>query len=85
MKISFHKKFEKQYAKLPQKTQKQFTVRLQLFLEDKDARVLNVHRLKGSFRMYLSMNVNSDVRALFVEYKGKIIFEKIGTHSELYK
>ncbi len=85
MEIEFHKKFDKQYFKLPKKNQQQFADRLAIFMNDRESKVLNIHKLKGSLSMYLSMNINSDIRALFVEYDNKIIFKKIGTHSELYK
>ena len=84
MKRTFHRTFKKQFKKLPEKTRVEFMRRLRMFESDPNTRILNVHKLKGEFSMYMSMNINSDVRALFVQNSDEIIFAKIGTHSELY-
>lgn len=84
MKIIFHRSFKKQYKKQPEKIRQEFIRRLQIFEIDGEAQILNIHSLKGEFKAYKSLNVNSDVRALFVALGEEIIFVKIGTHSELY-
>jgi len=83
--IQYLPKFKKQYKKLPKVFQLQFDERLQLFLIDPTAPMLRVHPLKGEYAGYWSMNVNGDIRALYV-LKGEelIIFALIGSHSELY-
>lgn len=84
MEVFFHRNFVKQYKKLPEKVQIQFIERLQIFQTDGAIRMLHIHTLRGEFSMYTSMNVNSDVRALYVQSGDTVTFEKIGTHSELY-
>jgi len=84
MHIQFHRNFKKQYKKLPKKFQRQFVERLSILQKNPKSQLLNVHKLHGKFYMYWSMNVNSDVRALFVDEKDTIVFQKIGTQSELY-
>ncbi len=85
MNIQYLPKFKKQYKKLPKEFQAQFDERIRLFMIDPTLPKLRVHPLKGKFAGYWSMNVNGDVRALYI-MKGDtlIIFALIGTHSELY-
>jgi mRNA-degrading endonuclease YafQ of YafQ-DinJ toxin-antitoxin module len=84
--IARSKKFDKQYKKLPIKTQQQFVYRLKLYLEDKDHPLLHVHSLAGSYRGSQSLNVNADVRAVFkIKDRDTIYFSAIGSHSELYR
>lgn len=84
MRVIFHRAFKKQYKKLPAKIQVQFQNRLKLYLTQPNAQILNVHPLSGEMSHYMSMNVSGDFRALFVQQADEIIFEKIGTHSQLY-
>lgn len=85
MNILYLPKFKKQYKKLPPKFQNQFDERLLLFLVDPTAPQLRVHPLKGKFAGYWSMNVNGDIRALYLlQGDSLIIFALIGSHSELY-
>ncbi len=83
--IQYLPRFKKQYAKLPASFQRQFDERIRLFVVDPADPRLRVHPLKGKFAGYWSMNVNGDIRALYV-MKGDsiVIFALIGTHSELY-
>lgn len=85
MTIQYLPKFKKQYKKLPKKFQLQFNDRLRLFLSDPTNPKLRVHPLSGKFAGYWSMNVNGDLRALYI-FNGEsmIIFALIGSHSELY-
>ena len=85
MTIQYLPKFKKQYKKLPLHLQLQFDDRLQLFLTDPTAPQLRVHPLRGNYAGYWSMNVNGDLRALYIKRGDEIIiFALIGTHSELY-
>ncbi len=85
MTVDFTKNFHRQYKKLPKVIQQQFNTRLRLFLIDPTDPRLRVHSLKGHYQGYWSMNVNGDIRALYL-LKGEelVIFALIGTHSELY-
>ena len=85
MVIQYTPKFKKQYKKLPEKFQKQFDSRLLLFIDNSSDPRLRVHPLKGKYGGYWSMNVNGDLRALYLK-RGEeiIIFALIGTHSQLY-
>jgi mRNA-degrading endonuclease YafQ of YafQ-DinJ toxin-antitoxin module len=85
MKLLSHKKFEKQYAKLPKEIKGKFLLRIKLFKENQIASVLNIHQLKGDRHPLLSMNITGDYRALFLINKDAVTFYEIGTHSELYE
>ena len=85
MNIQYLPKFKKQYKKLPQKFQLQFDERLNLFLTDSIDPRLRIHPLKGKYAGYWSMNINGDIRALYIiQDETLIIFALIGSHSELY-
>lgn len=86
MRIAKAKQFERQYKKLPAKTQEQFAERLKLFLENKNHSLLHVHSLKGEYTGLWSFNVTADIRVIFDDsYVGVLILVAIGSHSELYK
>lgn len=77
--------FKKQYKKLPVKFQAQFDTRLRIFVENPTDSRLRIHPLKGTYAGYWSMDVNGDVRALYLKQGDDIIlFALIGTHSKLY-
>jgi addiction module RelE/StbE family toxin len=85
MKIQYTPKFKKQYKKLPAELQKQFDERLMLFVENPTNPVLRGHPLKGSYSGYWSMNINGDLRAIYLHNGDAfVIFALIGTHSQLY-
>ena len=85
MRISFDRKFIKMYAKAPQKVQKAFKDKQELFLRDPHNPQLNNHQLSGKYRDCRSINVSGDWRAIFVEKKAGVYFRLIGTHGQLYK
>ncbi len=85
MTIRYLPKFKKQYQKLPHALQSQFDERLRLFVVDPTLPMLRVHPLKGQYRGYWSINVNGDIRALYlIEGESMVIFALIGSHSQLY-
>ncbi len=84
MNFESHKKFKKQYAKLPKAVKSKFLLRVEIFRENQSSSVLNIHQLQGNRYPLLSMNVTGDYRALFLIKKDTVIFYEIGTHSELY-
>jgi len=85
MNIQYLPQFKKQYNKLPKKFQDQFDERLNLFLTDPIDPRLRIHPLKGKYAGYWSMNINGDIRALYIiQDETLIIFALIGSHSELY-
>lgn len=85
MQIISTKKFEKQYLNLPKKTKEQFKKRLKLFKKEKNNPLLKSHKLHGKYENIWSININSDIRALYIIQDKEIVkFIEIGSHSELY-
>lgn len=85
MVIRFSKKFKKQYQKLPQKIQQQTRRRIELWQEDPTNSLLRVHRLEGKLTGYYSINITSDIRALFeIVDKEIYLYDMIGSDSQLY-
>ena len=84
--ILFSKKFNKQYKKLKPALQSRTAARLTLWSEEPMNRKLNHHVLSGELAGFHSINIGGDLRALYREYENNtVVFEKIGTHSQLYK
>ena len=66
-----------------------FEKRIELFLTDPFNFQLRNHQLTGKLKKYRSINITGDWRALYssnkIDKENVIIFEAIGTHSQLYK
>jgi addiction module RelE/StbE family toxin len=86
MKVRFHKKFAKDYARLGLKVQRAFESRLQIFCANPYQAELSNHPLKGKWRGYRSINISGDFRAVYKEItEEEAIFITIGSHSQLYR
>lgn len=85
MQIFLRKQFEKDLKKLSPKIYQQFRKRFDLFVIDPFYPLLNNHILKGDYVGFRSININGDVRVIYIEKDGDIYFLSIGTHSELYE
>ena len=86
MQIKYARKFKRQYTKASEKIKKVFKGRRNLFLKNPHASILNNHKLKGEFKGYRSINITGDWRAFYSKpNKNIVIFEVLGTHSQLYK
>ena len=84
MEINFHKRFDKQFIKLPTKAQQEFKQRLILFIGNPFNHTLNNHILSGKYEGCRSINITGDLQAIYEIKNGSIYFMMIGTHSELY-
>ncbi len=85
MQLLYSFTFKKQYKKLPKHFQQQFDDRLKLFISDPTNPTLRIHPLIGKYHGYWSMNINGDLRALYLRKNQQVImFALIGTHSQLY-
>ena len=82
--IDFHKRFKKQYAKLPIKLQERFDERLEVFKKDPFDQELNNHALHGEYLGYRSINVTGDWRAIYEVNGDCNYFVFIDTHSNLF-
>ena len=83
--IEFTKSFTKQFKKLRTNQQERFYERLELFKKNPQDRVLRDHALNGSYKGYRSIDIESDLRALYYVKDGVVVvFAIIGSHSQLY-
>ena len=86
MEIKYSSVFRKQHKKLPIKIKSAFKLRLVLFMKNPSAPMLRNYQLTGKFKYFRSINITGDWRAIYSENsRDEIIFEMIGTHSQLYK
>lgn len=83
--IDYSKGFDKQLRKAPLPIKIAFRQRFELFLINPFHPQLNNHTLTGEYRHFRSINITGDWRAVYSEEKDVIIFELLGTHSQLYK
>ena len=90
MEIKYSPQFVRQYRKSSYKIKKAFEERRKLFGTNPENPLLRNHALTGDYKGYRSINITGDWRAIFSEYRDNtgekvIVFEMIGTHSQLYK
>jgi len=84
MTIQYHKNFLKKYKKLSLKLQTKIQKQISFFINSPYSPQLRNHPLKGKYKIYRSINITGDWRAIFKEQNNNIIFVEIGTHSELF-
>ncbi|HTE22162.1 MAG TPA: type II toxin-antitoxin system mRNA interferase toxin, RelE/StbE family [Candidatus Limnocylindria bacterium] len=86
MKTTFHKRFVKQYAKLPVAQKRRFEKAILLFRNEPNHTSLYNHSLTGDWTGYRSIAFGGDWRAHYLpKGKDEALFVAIGTHSQLYK
>ncbi len=87
--IDFSGPFDKQLKKAPLNIKIAFKKRLTIFIKDPFNSRLRNHQLTGKLKNYRSINITGDWRALYssnkINKENVIIFEALGTHSQLYK
>jgi len=83
--INYSRRFDKDLRKAPLKIKIAFKKRREIFSQDPFHPQLNNHGLTGGLRNYRSINITGDWRAIYSEHGGIIIFEAVGTHSQIYK
>lgn len=87
MKINYSRRFLKNYKeriKPNPKLKSQFYKKLQLFKKDRDDSALKDHRLTGKLSEYRAFSIASDVRVVYMEFDGQVLFYDIGTHNQVY-
>ena len=84
MTIDYHKDFVKAFKKLPSKIKKKFQERQLLFEKEQFNPILNNHALTGKYQGYRSINISGDIRVIYINSSGDVVFVKIGSHSQLY-
>lgn len=85
IRTDLHKRFIKGYEKLPVKIQKSVVQKLKIFKKNPFASELNNHALSGKHEGYRSINITGDYRAVYINIsEERVLFVRIGTHSQLY-
>ena len=86
MRVAFSKNFIKHAKKLPKSTKLKLYDRVDLFIKNPTHPSLRNHALTGAYKEYRSINITGDVRALYLTIsETEVVFDEIGTHSQLYK
>lgn len=87
--IDFSGPFDKQLKKAPLNIKIAFKNRLAIFIKDPFNPRLRNHQLTGKLKNYRSINITGDWWALYstnkIDKENAVIFEALGTHSQLYK
>lgn len=83
--VDYSNRFKKQLKKAPLEIKKAFSSRLELLKQDLFHPQLNNHQLSGNYKGFRSINITGDWRAIYSQYGDTIVFEILGTHSQLYK
>ena len=84
MKLAYSKLFIKQSQKLRPEVKTKLLERIKLFAENPLHPQLRNHALRGRYRDYRSIDITGDVRALYLQIGDEVIFDTVGTHSQLY-
>lgn len=84
IKVSYSKNFLRQYSRLPLKIRQNIDKRILLWQKNPLNSQLRTHALKGKYKQHQSINVTGDMRALYLQHEDEVIFDIIGTHSQLY-
>lgn len=82
------KQFEKNFKKRISPHKKlvlQFEERLALFISGVTDSPINDHALVGVLKGRRSFSITSDIRVIYEEINGLVIFMDIGTHNQVYK
>lgn len=85
--LEFHRTFDKQFAKLPQKRREKIIDTIDHFLDDPTNSILRNHELAGEWVGFRSISAGGDLRLHFqITDNGTVAyFVAVGTHSQLYK
>lgn len=86
MKVTFHKKFKKQYKKLIPYQRNQVDAIIDVFMSNPYHSSLYNHSLKGRLKGLRSISAGFDVRIVFQEKDNyfEVLFLSVGSHNQVY-
>ncbi len=89
MEVSFNDSFKKAYRKrvISKETEKEFWIRLELFINDPFDSKLKTHKLSGKLKGLWSFSIDYDLRVVFFftnDKPKKAVFVDLGNHDEVY-
>ena len=82
--VSYSKEFIRQSKKLEPSLRQKSKTQIRLFANDPWHPSLRNHALTGKHKEYRSIDITGDIRALYHSENDRVVFDKIGTHSQLY-
>jgi len=84
--IEFGPDFKKSFKKRFQNTrlENKIAERIDLFIANRTSPTLKDHKLKGELERYRAFSITRDIRIIYLEEKGKIIFLDVGKHNQVY-
>ncbi len=86
MKITYHKKFLKQFDTLERRQQEAVHAAIEKFRHSPFDAVLRNHPLKGTMKDKRSISASFDLRLIFVERDGYavVLMLAVGSHQDVY-
>lgn len=85
MQYILSRQFEKSFKKLPKPVKSRVIITLEKFIKNPEDPALKKYALSGKWKNHFSINVASDVRAIYVCVEEEVVyFVALGSHSELY-
>lgn len=82
--VSYSKNFIRAAKKLNPQQRKRLQERIRIFVDNPLHPLLRNHALKGKHKAYRSIDIAGDIRALYLQQEDEVIFDTLGTHSQLY-
>jgi len=82
--ISYSKAFIREAKKLSPQQRQKLQEKMRIFVNNPLHPTLRNHALKGKYKAYRSIDVTGDLRALYLQKENEVIFDTVGTHSQLY-
>jgi addiction module RelE/StbE family toxin len=82
--VKLSKRFEKTLKKVGKEASSLVFHKIALFQEDPLSSELRLHKLKGEWVGFYSIDIAFDLRALFYTEDNIAIFAELGSHSNLY-
>lgn len=86
MEIRFHKKFDKQFARLTPKQKELVIQKIEVFCNNPFESELKNHALRGNLKGERSFSVSCDLRVIFEEIDNYVLVMMldIGSHNRVY-
>jgi len=85
VKISYSHSFVGQARQLTPVQRQALVGAIELFGQDPLHVSLRNHPLKAKYKVYRSIDVASDLRALYIQKNNEVVFVEVGTHKQLYE
>jgi len=82
--IAFSSDFLSQSKALTSSQKSDLYAALELFEQDPLHAYLSNHPLRAKYKTYRSIDIAPDLRALYIQKNGAVVFVAVGTHKQLY-